>query len=275
MSLLDTLLTAYMYENSKNSDPKVTTAPSTPGEQFLLDQYKNALSNPSPQRQAASSAAMQTLGNMGSFNPSSFSFVSPLMKGQTFAGGMKIPSMDFSKIDFSKGFGTGGSTGGTNTGSSGTTVPTSSVNGNGPGGMDLGGFTIGGVPAAPSITDPNPTTGTDLMNFGGKNAGLIGQILNLLGVPSGMTNALQSYLMSHLAGNLGQNLQTKPSQTLNQWANSNQQINMPGGNEGAWGNTAGNQMGDVINGLLGGGGMEDPKQLPTNTPNIPNLTPKT
>jgi hypothetical protein len=277
MSLLDTLLTAYMYENQKNSDPKITTAPSTPGEQFLLSNFQNALNNPSPTRQMATTAASQALGNMSSFNPSSFNFVSPLMKGQTFAGGMKIPGFDFSKIDMTKGFGTSPTTTGTSGAPpSSPSLPTGSVNGNGPAGVDLGGMTIGGVPAAPSINDPNPTTGTDIMNSLGKNASQVAMILKMLGVPDGMATALQSYLAAHLAQNMGQNLSPLPSPTLNNWSNSqappifpnsSQPQQTPPTNPADWANY---NYPQIISPAEGG----DNGELPTKTPTIPNLTPK-
>ena len=245
MSLLDTLLTLYMYQNSKNSDPKVTTAPSTPGESFLLDQFKNALTNPSPQRQMAGGVASQFLGNLGGMGPSNFNFVSPIMKGQQFAGGMKMPSFDMSKFP-ALGSGTGSSTGGSgtpplSTGASLATGP-SSGGGNSPAGVETPIGTIGGVPAAPQYTGgdvPPPTTGTDIMNWLGGHGSALQSMLGLAGAPAGLSNWLMSLISGQMASSRGQNAQPIQSPTVGQWANSPQ----------------------------------TPLQLPTGSPSVPNLTP--
>jgi hypothetical protein len=201
MSLIDTLLTLYEL-NKQNNTPKTSTV-TTPMEDYLFKQYQNAFENPSQQKQMLGSFGQQSLNGLNNLgNTSGFNFVSPILKGQQFAGGMQLPKFDFSKYNFGNG------TGGKPTGQPGGN-PSS---GGGVGGTGGGGAGGGGdqsplqFPDLPSGTGGTPSGGT--ADYLHSNWGSIGKVLELAGLPKGIIDLLGQWV--NPPTDQSQQLPTKP-----------------------------------------------------------------
>lgn len=151
MGLFDTLVQWYLTKkqmDQANRDPKITNA-STPQEDWLFGAMKNAYENPSPARQMVQNYAGQYLQGMQNPNPTGFQFMSKNLKGQPFAGGIKMPTIDLSKSAFPATTtkpttpppGGGGGAGGPGGGGGGAKNPDNKFGGAGTGGTGgKGGF---------------------------------------------------------------------------------------------------------------------------------------
>lgn len=86
-----------IYNNQHgNKTPNFYEVPPTESEKWLLDRQKE-LYNYSPARDYISSYADQWLKGLN-MNPENFKFMSGELSGQPFAGGIKMPTIDFSKM---------------------------------------------------------------------------------------------------------------------------------------------------------------------------------
>lgn len=132
---LMSIIAYYLQQQQAGKTPNTYQVPPTPGEAYDLAHKKQVDSFVGPYIQ-------QQLAGTGNLNPTNFSFMSPALKGQTFAGGIKAPNIDFTKIP---GFGAPSP--------GGTTAP-SPVTPAGGGSSSSGGGTNGNAPDAGGQVEP-------------------------------------------------------------------------------------------------------------------------
>lgn len=158
MSLLDTLLTYYMYHQSQKP-PKSYNVPESPEQQWLFNFMRDYTEQGNPYRDLANGFAQQYVGGLGGMSaPPNFRFMSPAMQGQQFAGGLKMPQIDPSKFSTMPGGSaspggtgtTGGATPGAQPPSGGTGANVANAipsgGGGGLGGTNLGQTSTGATP---------------------------------------------------------------------------------------------------------------------------------
>lgn len=86
----------WMGQQQDSKTPNTYPVPLTPEDKRISDERWNVYNKGgTPNQQAVASAAKQFIAGMPT-GPTNFQFVSPYLKGQSFAGGITLPKIDFS-----------------------------------------------------------------------------------------------------------------------------------------------------------------------------------